>query len=468
MTFADVKADNYDESKNSIIACINDAYQSYRYLLKSNLLTDGEKEIFRVLDEYVSNPEPTKTITNEVIFRAVKGLASCLNRYYGQKVIILLDEYDTPMQEAYVHGYWDEFTSFIRSFFNSTFKTNPYMERAIMTGITLTKETSSSLDSKKPRQVSEMDLITRFKKTSPSNQCQESIFSDLNNLTVITTTSERYADCFGFTEKEVFQALDDFDMGNQKKLVKTWYDGFTFGNQKDIYNPWSITNYLKEKQLRPYWAQTSSNGLINKLLQKSSPDIKEMMEELLNDRNIVVNFDEQIVFDQLEQNKNAIWSLMLASGYLKIQEIEYRGMLLTPWYHLCVTNLETMSMFYSMFQGWFHDDTSNYNEFINALLNGNVKEMNAYMNDIALTTFSSFDAGKHPSGKTQPERFYHGFVLGLLVDLKERYEVKSNRESGYGRYDVMLIPTDKRDKKKSQIRHYGFAFEGKKVLIDGN
>ena len=372
------------------------------------------------------------------------------------------------MQEAYVHGYWDEFTSFIRSFFNSTFKTNPYMERAIMTGITLTKETSSSLDSKKPRQVSEMDLITRFKKTSPSNQCQESIFSDLNNLTVITTTSERYADCFGFTEKEVFQALDDFDMGNQKKLVKTWYDGFTFGNQKDIYNPWSITNYLKEKQLRPYWAQTSSNGLINKLLQKSSPDIKEMMEELLNDRNIVVNFDEQIVFDQLEQNKNAIWSLMLASGYLKIQEIEYRGMLLTPWYHLCVTNLETMSMFYSMFQGWFHDDTSNYNEFINALLNGNVKEMNAYMNDIALTTFSSFDAGKHPSGKTQPERFYHGFVLGLLVDLKERYEVKSNRESGYGRYDVMLIPTDKRDKKKSQIRHYGFAFEGKKVLIDGN
>lgn len=345
-----MKADNYDESKNSIIACINDAYQSHRYLLKSNLLTDGEKEIFRVLDEYVSNPEPTKTITNEVIFRAVKGLASCLNRYYGQKVIILLDEYDTPMQEAYVHGYWDEFTSFIRSFFNSTFKTNPYMERAIMTGITLTKETSSSLDSKKPRQVSEMDLITRFKKTSPSNQCQ-----------------------------------------------------------------------------------------------KSSPDIKEMMEELLNDRNIVVNFDEQNVFDQLEQNKNAIWSLMLASGYLKIQEIEYRGMLLTPWYHLCVTNLETMSMFYSMFQGWFHDDASNYNEFINVLLNGNVKEMNAYMNDIALTTFSSFDAGKHPSGKTQPERFYHGFVLGLLVDLKERYEVKSNRESGYGRYDVMLIPTDKRD-----------------------
>lgn len=477
LTFADVKADNYEESKNSMIACINDVYQSYRFLLKSSLLTEGEKELFNVLDEYVNNPASDKKMSNEIIFRSIKGLTSCLARYYGKKVIILLDEYDTPMQEAYVHGYWEEFTSFIRSFFNSTFKTNPYMERAVMTG------------------------ITRVSK--------ESIFSDLNNLTVITTTSNRYANCFGFTEEEVFRALDDFDMGNQKALVKKWYDGFTFGNQKDIYNPWSITNYLKEKQLRPYWAQTSSNGLINQLLRKASPDIKEMMEELLNGRNIIVNFDEQIVFDQLEQNKNAIWSLMLAGGYLKIQEVEYRGMLLTPWYHLCVTNLETMSMFYSMFQEWFHDNTSNYNDFIYALLNGNIKEMNAYMNDIALTTFSSFDTGNHPSGKTQPERFYHGFVLGLLVDLKERYEVKSNRESGYGRYDVMMIPVNKKDNafvlefkvhdqeeentleetasaalkqideknydaelltrgiQQSQIKHYGFAFEGKKVLIAG-
>ena len=478
LTFADVKSDNFEESKNSIIACINDVYQSYRFLQNSSLLTEGEKEFFDALDAYVNNPAYDKRIANEIIFRSIKGLTSCLARYYGKKVIILLDEYDTPMQEAYVHGYWDEFTSFIRSFFNSTFKTNPYMERAVMTG------------------------ITRVSK--------ESIFSDLNNLTVITTTSDRYANCFGFTEKEVFQALDDFHMGNQKALVKKWYDGFTFGTQKDIYNPWSITNYLKEKQFRPYWAQTSSNGLINQLLQKSSPDIKEMMEELLNSRNIIVSFDEQIVFDQLEQNKNAIWSLMLAGGYLRIQQVEYRGMLMIPWYHLCVTNLETMSMFYSMFQGWFHDDTSNYNDFINALLSGNIKEMNAYMNDIALTTFSSFDAGTHPSGKTQPERFYHGFVLGLLVDLKERYEVKSNRESGYGRYDVMMIPVNKKDDAfvlefkvhdpkeentledtasaalkqiteksydtellsqgipQSQIKHYGFAFEGKKVLIAGN
>jgi len=478
LTFADVKADNYEESKNSIIACINDAYQSYRYLLKSDLLTDGEKELFKVLDEYVNNPAPDKRIANEIIFRSIKGLTSCLARYYGKKVIILLDEYDTPMQEAYVHGYWDDFTSFIRSFFNSTFKTNPYMERAVMTG------------------------ITRVSK--------ESIFSDLNNLTVVTTTSDRYADCFGFTEAEVFQALDDYGMENQKECVKTWYDGFTFGTKKDIYNPWSITNYLKEKQLRPYWAQTSSNGLINQLLRKSSPDVKELMEELLNDREVVVNFDEQIVFNQLEQNKNAIWSLMLAGGYLKIQQIEYRGVLLTPWYHLRITNLETMSMFYTMFQGWFHDNTSSYNDFIRALLSGSIKEMNAYMNDIALATFSSFDAGIHPSDKTQPERFYHGFVLGLLVDLKERYELRSNRESEYGRYDVMMIPSDKRDNAiilefkvldpdeektledtaksalkqideknynaellargipQSRIRHYGFAFQGKKILIAGS
>lgn len=475
MTFADVKAACYEECKNSIIACINEVYQSHRYLLESTLLTDGERELFRVLDEYVNNPEPEKRIANELIFRSIKGLSSCLERYYGKKVILLLDEYDTPMQEAYVHGYWNEFTIFMRSFFNSTFKTNPAMERAMMTG------------------------ITRVSK--------ESIFSDLNNLTVITTTSERYEDCFGFTEKEVFQSLEDFGMSEKKQLTKIWYDGFTFGRKKDIYNPWSITNFLKEKQLRPYWALTSSNALIDKLIQTSAPEIKEMMEELLNHREIVVSLDEQIIFDQLEKNKNAIWSLMLASGYLKVQEVEHKGTFLTPWYHLCITNLETMSMFYTMFHGWFDNEASNYNEFVKALLDGNIKEMNVYMNDVALTTFSSFDTGNHPSKKTQPERFYHGFVLGLLVELRDRYFVKSNRESGYGRYDVLLIPQQKEDDaivlefkvfnaeeeeslqdtvqsalqqiedkkydtelltrgiKKEKIRHYGFAFEGKKVLI---
>lgn len=466
LSFADVKQTNYKDAVLKIKKIITDVYQQYIELAGWEGLTEVQVRQFQSVDPYMDD------VTAQC---ALKDLSGYLYRYYEKKVIILLDEFDTPMQEAYIHGYWDEFTAFIRSLFNAAFKTNPYLNRAMMTG------------------------ITRVSK--------ESIFSDLNNLKVVTTTSEEYATCFGFTQEEVFAALEEFQLADQKDAVKQWYDGFTFGSQRDIYNPWSITNYLKEKKLLAYWASTSSNGLINRLIQTSKPDVKEFMEELLNEREIVLNFDEQIVFDQLETKENAIWSLMVASGYLKIDKIEYRGILHVPWYHLKITNLETLGMFSEMFTGWFQNTRSNYNAFIKAMLCGNIKEMNAYMNEVALATFSSFDTGSHPSGRTQPERFYHGFVLGLLVELRDQYEVRSNRESGYGRYDVMLIPRQKnqlafvlefkvynaqeelkledtvqsallqieekhydtelieRGISKSKIRHYGFAFEGKKVLI---
>lgn len=466
LSFADVKQTNYKDAVLKIKKIITDVYQQYIELAGWEGLTEVQIRQFRSVDPYMDD------VTAQC---ALKDLSGYLYRYYEKKVIILLDEFDTPMQEAYIHGYWNEFTAFIRSLFNAAFKTNPYLNRAMMTG------------------------ITRVSK--------ESIFSDLNNLKVVTTTSEEYATCFGFTQKEVFAALEEFQLADQKDAVKQWYDGFTFGSQQDIYNPWSITNYLKEKKFLAYWASTSSNGLVNRLIQISQPDVKESMEELLNEREIVLNFDEQIVFDQLETKENAIWSLMVASGYLKIDKIEYRGILYVPWYHLKITNLETLGMFSEMFAGWFQNTRSNYNAFIKAMLCGNIKEMNAYMNEVALATFSSFDTGSHPSGRTQPERFYHGFVLGLLVELRDQYEVRSNRESGYGRYDVMLIPRQKnqlafvlefkvydaqeelkledtvqsalaqieekdydtelveRGISKLQIRHYGFAFEGKKVLI---
>ena len=466
LSFADVKQTNYKDAVLKIKKIITDVYQQYIELAGWEGLTEVQVRQFQSVDPYMDD------VTAQC---ALKDLSGYLYRYYEKKVIILLDEFDTPMQEAYIHGYWDEFTAFIRSLFNAAFKTNPYLNRAMMTG------------------------ITRVSK--------ESIFSDLNNLKVVTTTSEEYATCFGFTQEEVFAALEEFQLAGQKDAVKQWYDGFTFGSQQDIYNPWSITNYLKEKKLLAYWASTSSNGLINRLIQTSKPDVKEFMEELLNEREIVLNFDEQIVFDQLETKENAIWSLMVASGYLKIDKIEYRGILHVPWYHLKITNLETLGMFSEMFAGWFQNTRSNYNAFIKAMFCGNIKEMNAYMNEVALATFSSFDTGSYPSGRTQPERFHHGFVLGLLVELWDQYEVRSNRESGYGRYDVMLIPRQKnqlafvlefkvydaqeelkledtvqsalvqieekhydtelieRGISKSKIRHYGFAFEGKKVLI---
>ena len=468
LSFADVKADNIEAAKAQVKVKVSELFNRSTFLLDSGILVENEAEAFKRVTMYMDDVLCTS---------AVNMMCYFMHKYYDKKVIILLDEYDTPMQEAYVHGYWDEFTAFIRSMFNSVFKTNPYLERAVMTG------------------------ITRVSK--------ESIFSDLNNLAVVTTTSDRYSTAFGFTQEEVFKSLDDMGLGERRDDVKRWYDGFVFGEHRDIYNPWSITNFLKEKKLRPYWASTSSNGLVSRLIQTAPPDIKQMMEDLISGREIVVNFDEQIVFSQLGKNKNAIWSLLMASGYLKPDKVEYKGELLEPWYHLSITNLETVSMFSNMFKGWFNNDSSNYGEFVQALLKGRLREMNIYMNDVALSTFSYFDVGTQPSERTQPERFFHGFVLGLLVELRDIYEIKSNRESGYGRYDVMLVPKgddrkynaiilefkvyDSYDEstlddtaqsalrqieeknydaeliargiEKERIRHYGFAFEGKKVLI---
>ena len=468
LSFADVKQTDYIDAVAKVKRNIVDLFSQYDRLYDTDVMTETQKQQYRMI-----NYDMSDVMAQD----ALKLLSSHLYQYYGKKVLIFLDEYDTPMQEAYIHGYWDKFTAFMRSLFNATFKTNPYLERAVMTG------------------------ITRVSK--------ESIFSDLNNLAVVTTTSDRYSTAFGFTQEEVFKSLDDMGLGERRDDVKRWYDGFVFGEHRDIYNPWSITNFLKEKKLRPYWASASSNGLVSRLIQTAPPDIKQMMEDLISGREIVVNFDEQIVFSQLGKNKNAIWSLLMASGYLKPDKVEYKGELLEPWYHLSITNLETVSMFSNMFKGWFNNDSSNYGEFVQALLKGRLREMNIYMNDVALSTFSYFDVGTQPSERTQPERFFHGFVLGLLVELRDIYEIKSNRESGYGRYDVMLVPKgddrkynaiilefkvyDSYDEstlddtaqsalrqieeknydaeliargiEKERIRHYGFAFEGKKVLI---
>ena len=478
ISFASVKGNTYQDTRDGVIMAINEAYSEHRYLLEWKGLTEGERKCFEELDNYAKNPGIKEPVANDTICNAVKNLSNCLYRYYKKKILIFLDEYDTPMQESYLYEYWKEFIAFIRNFFNATFKTNPYLERAMMTG------------------------ITRVSK--------ESVFSDLNNLNVVTTTSREYETCFGFTEQEVFCALEKMGMSEEKQLVKSWYDGFVFGSRKDIYNPWSITNYLDKKQLRPYWADTSSNGLINRLIRRSSPEIKELMEELLQGREIVVNFDEQIVFEQLEQDENAIWSLMLASGYLKATEVEYRGILRDPWYHLMITNLETTAMFSSLFKGWFYQSRSNYNQFVKALLNSDLDAMNYYMNQISMATFSYFDTSGKEDGSGAPERFYHGFVLGLIADQTDQYEICSNRESGFGRYDVMMIPRKPGNRKypaiimefkvhnskkeetleetvdhaldqieamnydaqlfargfeRKEIRHYGFAFEGKKVLI---
>ena len=465
-SFADIKGQTFTSAREAICQVIQDLYAEFGFLKESERLSQEEKDYFSLV---------APTMSDAVAAMSLKRLSMCLHSYYGKKVLIFLDEYDTPLQEAYMYGFWDELTGFMRGLFNSTFKTNPYLERALLTG------------------------ITRVSK--------ESIFSDLNNLTVITTTSEQYADCFGFTETEVFDALEKYGMSDRQIEVQTWYDGFSFGNKKDIYNPWSITCFLKEKKLRPYWANTSSNQLVGKLVREGSAQIKMVMEDLLAGKSFQTEIDEEIIFEQLQRKKGAIWSLFLAGGYLKVVKSEFDISSGRYSYELALTNQEVKMLFEDMVEGWFSDETVPYNDFLKAFLAKDLDYMNEYMNRVAEATFSTFDTGRNPSDDTNPERFYHGFVLGLIVELAGKYRVTSNRESGFGRYDVMLEPLEKtkgafvlefkvfnprkektledtvanalqqinekdydcellsRGIQKENIFHYGFAFEGKKVLI---
>ena len=446
-------------------------YKKHIYLYRSEEMLDMDKRYFEKVLEEADTYDPSN---------AIYKLCSFLKDHYGKKPLILIDEYDTPMHEAYVGGFWKEIVGFFKSLFNSTLKTNPHYSRALLTGIT---------------------RVSR-----------ESMFSDLNNLDVVATTSEKYETAFGFTEEEVFASMDEMGLTDKEK-VKEWYDGFVFGRIRDMYNPWSIINYLQKGKIGLYWANTSSNALASKLIREGNFDLKTSFETLLKGGSIRSIITEQIAYDELHLER-AVYALLVASGYLKIdsyEEVESEGILKDSAFEmtLSITNLETRAMFRNLFENWFlNNDDGSYNGFLKALLAGDLERMNLELGRITLYCISSFDSATHPA-EPAPERFYHGLVLGLTASLMGRYQIRSNRESGLGRYDMVMIPRKpaelpgiiiefkvKNEKKgektledtvgnallqikemkyeaelldagvpRENIHAYGFAFEGKEVLI---
>ena len=392
LSFADIKEGDFESARAKTCRVLTDAFKAHAAELGMQAQDwDG--------------PEPPYGISpamdDATAASSIKLLCSLLQRRTGKKPIVLLDEYDTPMQEAWTGGFWGKAVGFMRPLLNSTFKTNPALERGLLTG------------------------ITRVSK--------ESIFSDLNNLRVVTTTTEAYETSFGFTEDEVFAAMDEMGRAD-KDGVKQWYDGFVFGRTPDIYNPWSVVNYLKEGALKPYWANTSGNALVSSCIARGDKTLKEDFRTLLDGGSITRPIDEQVVFSQLADSPDAVWSLLLASGYLKCTDYgdgwnDYRT--------LTVTNLETLRMLEKTVGSWFAQFQGPYGEFCRAMLAGDVEAMDAYLSDVAHESFSHFDTGRRAA-----ESFYHGFVLGLVVGLRGRYLVESNRESGFGRFDVALVPCD--------------------------
>lgn len=462
LSFSAAKGASAEAVVRRICEQIARAWRQHRDDIDADSLGDQERDLLEGRTPFV---DPM------VAPNSLARLCELLEQSLGKRCIVLLDEYDTPLHEAWVGGFWHEVSEFVRAFFNSSFKSNPSMERALLTGIT--------------------------------RVARESIFSDLNNPKVVSATSPEYATSFGFTQDEVFAAMEEFGL-HERDQVKDWYDGFTFGGVPDIYNPWSITNYLDSGRFAPYWANTSGNALISKIVREGDADLKSDFEVLLSGGSVEKRFDEQVSFDELGRRPGAVWGLLVAGGYLRIEVAD-------PSHEdgsiLKITNHEVALSFDGMVRGWFDVVSSRYNAFVRALLASDLDAMNVYMNDVALDTFSTFDTGKRASG-LEPERFYHGFVLGLLVELRGRYLICSNRESGFGRYDVLLEPVDPKaddgivlefkvhnprkettledtvsaakqqiaDKRYAnelegkglapeRIHAYGFAFEGKRVLI---
>ena len=396
LTLKDAGLLSYEMMIMQLKTIMMELYYENRYLLEDADMAPGEKNLFNKI---------LSAEANEVeLINCVKILSKILSNYYNKPVILFLDEYDVPLQAAYVYGYYDKAVNFFKMFYGITFKDNQYLQKTVLTGV--------------------------------SRVAKESIFSGANNFDVYTVLDDEFSDDFGITEKEMDKIIEDFEVQDEKEEIKKWYDGYIIGHTEGIYNPWSILNYLKNKELKPYWVNTSSNDLI-KLILKNSATVKEKIEQLLRDEEIEVPINLETVIVGIEQNEKNIWGLLLGTGYLKVTGVVDLAM---GVYKVKIPNYEIKFLFQNIIRDWFNDKVigNNLNTILKDLVTLKLDEFEQKFKVLVRQMFSFMDVGENTA-----ENFYHAFVLGMLVGLKDSYYVNSNRESGYGRYDIMLEPKDK-------------------------
>ena len=396
LTLKDISEVNYQNMILNLKTAVSDMYLEHIYLLDSDKIYPFEKEQIKDILSYKED---------EIVLRnSIKTLSKYLNRFYNKPVMLFLDEYDVPLQSAYVNGYYEQGVTFFKTFYGTTFKDNQYLQKTVLTGV--------------------------------SRVAKESIFSGANNFDVYTVLDDEFSDDFGITEKEMDKIIEDFEVQDEKEEIKKWYDGYIIGHTEGIYNPWSILNYLKNKELKPYWVNTSSNDLI-KLILKNSATVKEKIEQLLRDEEIEVPINLETVIVGIEQNEENIWGLLLGTGYLKVTGVVDLAM---GVYKVKIPNYEIKFLFQNIIRDWFNDKVigNNLNTILKDLVTLKLDEFEQKFKVLVRQMFSFMDVGENTA-----ENFYHAFVLGMLVGLKDNYYVKSNRESGYGRYDIMLEPKDK-------------------------
>ena len=396
LTLKDVQDRNYESMLLDMKTAMLNMYKEHMYLLKSDKIFDFEKD--RIMDILYCRED------ENVLKNSVRDLSEYLSRHYNKPVILLVDEYDVPLQNAYVEGYYEEAVKFFKTFYGVTFKDNPYLEKTVLTGV--------------------------------SRVAKESIFSGANNFKVFTVLDNEFADDFGITEEEMDKVIEDFEIQDDKETIKKWYDGYKIGEVEGIYNPWSILNYLTDRRLMPYWVNTSSNDLI-KLILKNSSSVKEKMERLLKDEAIEVKINLETIIVGIEKNEDNIWGLLLGTGYLKVVETID---IIEGIYKVKLPNYEIKFLFQQIVDEWFRNKVigNDLKSILKDLVTLNIKEYEKKFDILVKEMFSYMDVGENTA-----ENFYHAFVLGMMVGLRDSYYVNSNRESGMGRYDIMLEPKDK-------------------------